>query len=307
MNLLLEDFLHYLRQERGHAAHTVSTYAGILHRAATWFQQEAQVSDWKNVDLHLLTGWIEYQRQRVIQVADSEKKRPISPETIYLQIAALRCFFGFCLREGHLMLNPAEHLTLPKRWQRLPRSLSVRQVEQYLTPQATETPTGLCEQAFVELAYASGLRLSELAAIRLEQLHLEAGFVQVIGKGSKERVIPVGSVATDAMDAYLQRGRPRLVRATTPGVVFLNQRGKGFARSTLWLRFINRARRCGIEGRLTPHMLRHSFATHLLDRGADLRVIQEMLGHASIATTERYTHVAKEKLRHVHQQFHPRA
>ncbi len=158
----------------------------------------------------------------------------------------------------------------------------------------------------LELAYASGLRLSELRQLRLEQLHLEAGFVTVIGKGNKERVVPVGRKAVAALNDYLQTGRPKLVTPRSPATVFLTQRGTPFAQTTLWGRIKRRVKRAGIERNVTPHMLRHSFATHLLDHGADLRVIQELLGHASINTTEIYTHVAGNRLRDVHRTFHPR-
>jgi integrase/recombinase XerD len=159
----------------------------------------------------------------------------------------------------------------------------------------------------LELAYASGLRLSELRNLRLEQLSLEAGFVNVIGKGNKERVVPVGRKAVEALNRYLASGRPALVTAKSPANVFLTRRGTPFAAVTLWLRIKNRVRRAGVERNVTPHMLRHSFATHLLEHGADLRVIQELLGHANIGTTEIYTHVAGSRLREIHRRFHPRA
>ncbi len=158
----------------------------------------------------------------------------------------------------------------------------------------------------LELAYASGLRLAELRNLRLEQLHLEAGFINVIGKGNKERVVPVGRKAVLALNQYLRAGRPKLVTSRSPANVFLTRRGTPFAPVTLWLRIKQRVKRAGIARSVTPHMLRHSFATHLLENGADLRVIQELLGHASISTTEVYTHVAGQRLREVHRKFHPR-
>jgi integrase/recombinase XerD len=158
----------------------------------------------------------------------------------------------------------------------------------------------------LELAYASGLRLAELRGIRLEHLHLDAGFVTVIGKGNKERVVPVGRKAIEAISSYLAAGRPELVTGKSSANLFLTRRGRPFAATTLWLRIKRRARRTGIERNITPHMLRHSFATHLLENGADLRVIQELLGHSNISTTEVYTHVAVSRLREVHRRFHPR-
>ena len=159
----------------------------------------------------------------------------------------------------------------------------------------------------LELAYASGLRISELVNLRLEQLQLESGFLTVIGKGNKERVVPVGRKAIAALQRYLGNGRPTLVMSRTPSNVFITSRGTAFSRITLWKRIKVRTRRSGVERNITPHMLRHSFATHLLEHGADLRIIQELLGHASINTTEIYTHVAGSRLRDVHRQFHPRA
>jgi integrase/recombinase XerD len=158
----------------------------------------------------------------------------------------------------------------------------------------------------LELAYASGLRLAELRGVRLEQLHLDAGFLNVVGKGNKERVVPLGRKAVAALRRYLDVARPQLVRPRSTANVFLTQRGTPFAPVTLWLRIKQRVRRAGIARNVTPHMLRHSFATHLLEHGADLRVIQELLGHASISTTEVYTHVAGSRLREVHRKYHPR-
>jgi integrase/recombinase XerD len=176
-----------------------------------------------------------------------------------------------------------------------------------LSPEQPETPQTLCDQAILELAYASGLRLAELRNLRLEQLHLDAGFINAVGKGNKERVVPAGRKAVDALSRFLAAGRPALVTPRSPGTVFLTKRGTAFAPVTLWLRIKRRARRSGISRNVTPHMLRHSFATHLLDHGADLRVIQELLGHASISTTEIYTHVTGNRLRDIHRKFHPRS
>ena len=306
MDALIDDFLQYLRQERGQAKQTQLTYSGILNRFAHWANEEQGIDDWTLVDLTVVTEFLKHEQSRKVPNGQGSTRR-LSVETVYLEIAALRAFFNFCEREHYLEFNPAEHLSLPRRWKRLPKSLSSDEIETLLKPEEPETPPRLCDQAIFELAYASGLRISELCHLRLEQLHLDAGFVQVIGKGNKERVVPVGRNAIEAVNRYLQSGRPALVTSKTPGNVFLTRRGTGFARVTMWLRIRKRAQRSGIERALTPHMLRHSFATHLLDRGADLRVIQEMLGHASIATTEVYTHVAREKLKEVHRQFHPRA
>jgi integrase/recombinase XerD len=190
----------------------------------------------------------------------------------------------------------------------LPKALSNAEIEKLLQPEAVATPDSLCNQAILELAYGSGLRLAELRNLRLEQLHLEAGFINVIGKGNKERVVPVGRKAVEALNCYLgPSGRPKLVRPRSPAAVFLTHRGTPFAAVTMWQRIKARVKWSGVARNVTPHMLRHSFATHLLEHGADLRVIQELLGHANISTTEVYTHVESRRLREVHRKFHPRA
>jgi integrase/recombinase XerD len=218
----------------------------------------------------------------------------------------LRAFYRYCESEKLLPANIAENLSLPRRWKRLPKALTNDEIRKLLTPELPETPHALCDQAVLELAYASGLRLAELRGLRLEQLHLESGFINVIGKGNKERVLPVGRHAVAALNRYIESGRPKLVTPRSPANVFLNRRGTAFARVTLWLRIKQRVHRAGINRNVTPHMLRHSFATHLLEHGADLRVIQELLGHASISTTEIYTHVTGNRLRDIHRRFHPR-
>jgi len=324
MQPLVEDFLQYLRHERGQAQHTQRTYAALLNKFVAWAGREG-ISDWKSVELRHLMAFLQHERERAVAGppggakakanpspaqgggASRNPARRLSSESVYLEIAALRSFYRFAENEKLLPANPAENLSLPRRWKRLPKSLTDREIEQLLAPETVETPRGLCDQAVLELAYASGLRLAELRDIRLEQLHLEAGFVNVIGKGNKERVVPLGRKAVAAMRRYLEAGRPKLVTARSPAAVFLTKRGTPFAPVTLWLRIKQRARRAGIARNVTPHMLRHSFATNLLEHGADLRVIQELLGHASISTTEIYTHVAGSRLRDVHRQFHPRA
>jgi integrase/recombinase XerD len=306
MQALVEDFLVYLRHERGQSESTAENYQRLLTRFTQWAAGQG-VADWKQVEFKHLTQFLEHERHRPLDTEPAESERRLSSETLYLEIAALRAFYRFAENEKFLPANIAENLSLPRRWKRLPKSLTDTEIDQLLRPLTPETPSTLCDQAMLELGYASGLRISELCHIRLEQLHLESGFISVIGKGNKERVVPCGRQAVDALTRYLAAGRPKLVKARSPGTVFLTQRGTPFARVTLWLRIKKRVRLSGIGRNVTPHMLRHSFATHLLEHGADLRVIQEMLGHAQINTTEIYTHVAGSRLRDVHRQFHPRA
>ena len=305
MQTLVEDFLQYLRHERGQAEHTQRTYASLLNKFVVWAESQ-KLTDWKQVELRHLMAFLQHERERSLAHEPKESNRRLSGESVYLEIAALRAFYRFAENEKHLPTNVAENLSLPRRWKRLPKSLSSAEIEKLLQPEQPVSPQTLCDQAILELAYASGLRRSELCGLRLEQLHLEAGFLNVIGKGNKERVVPVGSPAVAALNRYLNDARPKLVKPRSPASVFLTRRGSAFASITMWNRIKRRVRLANISRNVTPHMLRHSFATHLLEHGADLRVIQEMLGHATISTTELYTHVTGNRLRDIHRKFHPR-
>jgi integrase/recombinase XerD len=305
MNQLVEDFLQYLRHERGQAEHTQKTYAALLNKFIAWAEKQG-LAEWKSVELSHLMAFLLHERERALANQPKESARRLSSESLYLEIAALRAFYRFAENEKLLPANVAENLSLPRRWQRLPKALTSQEIDKLLAPEIPETPQNLCDQAVLELAYASGLRVAELRDARLEHLHLDASFINVIGKGNKERVVPIGSKAVAALERYLNVARPRLVTPRSPANVFLTKRGTPFAPVTMWLRIKQRVRRAGIPRNVTPHMLRHSFATHLLDHGADLRVIQELLGHASISTTEVYTHVAAHRLRDVHRKCHPR-
>jgi len=305
MQNLVEDFLQHLRHERGQAEHTQRTYAALLNKFLGWAGKQG-LADWKSVELRHLMSFLQHERERGLGNQPKESARRLSSESVYLEIAALRAFYRFAENEKLLPVNLAENLSLPRRWKRLPKSLTSAEIEKLLTAETPESPQNLCDQAMLELAYGSGLRLAELRGVRLEQLHLDAGFINVIGKGNKERVVPLGRKAVAAIQRYLEVGRPKLVKQRSPANLFLTKRGTAFASVTLWLRIKQRVRRAGIARNVTPHMLRHSFATHLLENGADLRVIQELLGHATISTTEVYTHVAGSRLRDVHRKFHPR-
>ena len=307
MQTLVEEFLIHLRHERGQAEHTQRTYAALLGGFVSWAETR-KLTDWKQVELGHLTAFLQHERERPLAGEPANSTRRLSSESIYSEIAALRAFYRFAEDEKHLPLNIAENLALPRRWKRLPKALTDLEIKRLLKTNSAEplTPPTLCDRAVMELAYASGLRLAELRGLRLEQLHLDAGFISVIGKGNKERVVPVGRKAVAALNHYLEAGRPELVRPRSPANVFLTRRGSPFASTTLWKRIKDRVRLAGIERNVTPHMLRHSFATHLLEHGADLRVIQELLGHATISTTEVYTHVSGHRLRDVHRMYHPR-
>jgi len=314
MQALSDEFGQYLRHERGQSEHTQKAYSTILCRFVDWAEGQT-IRRWNEVEFTHLLGYLQKQREHLTpKTGDNPKKRgrprsdsaKLSTGSLYLEIAALKAFYRFCVQEEFLPTNHAETLSLPQRWKRLPKALTHSEIEKLLRPLEPITPPSLCDHAMLELCYASGLRLAELRGLRLEQLRLDAGFIQVIGKGNKERVVPVGRRAIEAIERYLAAGRPKLIREKSPGNVFLTQRGTAFASVTLWTRIKKRCLGAGIDRNITPHMLRHSFATHLLEHGADLRVIQELLGHSSISTTEIYTHVAGQRLKTVHQQFHPR-
>ena len=304
---LVEDFLQYLRHERGQSDNTAKTYAALLGYFLTWAEKQG-LNDWRNVQFKHLMSFLQHERARPLADEPQGSTKRLSGESVYLEIAALRAFYKFAETEKHVPANVAENLSLPRRWKRLPKALSNDEITALLRPETPITPENLCDQAILELAYASGLRLSELKNLRLEQLHLEAGFINVIGKGNKERVVPVGRKAVEAITRFLDSGgRPELVTPKSPANVFLTKRGTPFAAVTLWLHIKKRVKRAGVSRNITPHMFRHSFATHLLEHGADLRVIQELLGHANISTTEIYTHVTGNRLRDLHRRFHPRA
>lgn len=302
---LVEEFLVHLNHERGLAAHTTRTYQALLGRFTVWAEQTG-IAGWRQVTPEVLLRYLEHERNRPLDEPGAAPATRLSPSSLYLQIAALRSFFRFAEEDGHVSGNPAENLSLPRRGRRVPKALGEAEIRRLLEPPLEATPQALCTHAILETAYASGLRLAEIRTLRLEHLHLEAGFLTVVGKGNKERVVPVGAAAVTALRRYLA-ARPSLVGPRSPGVVFLTRRGSAFAHVTLWKRITEAVRRAGIGRHVTPHMLRHSFATHLLAHGADLRVIQELLGHASVATTEIYTHVAPGHLRSVHERHHPRA
>lgn len=302
---LVEDFLVYLRHERGQAEHTQRTYAALLGKFTAWAAAQG-LTDWKQVELSHLMQFLQHERERPLADEPKDSSKRLSSESVYLEIAALRALYRFAEAEKLLPANVAENLALPRRWKRLPKALTNVEIDRLLVAESPATPATLCDQAVLELAYASGLRLAELRNLRLEQLQLEAGFIAIIGKGNKERVVPVGRKAIEALQSYLSAGRPKLVTPKSPSTVFLTRRGTPFAHVTLWKRIKDRVRRAGADRNITPHMLRHSFATHLLEHGADLRVIQELLGHARISTTEIYTHVSGARLREIHRRFHPR-
>jgi len=235
------------------------------------------------------------------------KRAGLSASSIKLVVVALKIFFRFLAGKGTIERDPAEALTLPRIERYLPETLNELQVEQFLEKIDTKALHGLRDRAMIELLYASGLRISELANARLEDFNFEQRIVRVTGKGNKTRLVPVGRKACEALAAYLSAERPKLVKPRTSSEIFLSERGTKLTTARIWQIVKKHAQHAGLEKNIYPHLLRHSFATHLLSNGADLRIIQEMLGHADISTTQVYTHVDQQRLKAVHRQFHPRA
>lgn len=235
------------------------------------------------------------------------KDRGLEATSIRRKLSAIRGYFAFLLGEGLVVSDPTERVELPRTWRRLPDALNRADIERLLEAPDVEQPLGCRDRALLEFAYASGVRVSELIGLRLRDVRLDEGWAIVFGKGAKERMVPIGSAAANALDRYLRHVRPALLQGRSEGAVFLNARGRPLSRMGVWKILRKHAERAGITRRLTPHTLRHSFATHLLEGGADLAAVQELLGHADIATTQIYTHVEREYLRSVHRQYHPRA
>ena len=247
MNELIEDFLVHTAQERGHSANTVRTYAHVLQHFASWCAEKS-VHSWDSVNTGLLRDYLSAERIRppVADAPGRPRSKEMSSESLYLAVAAFRAFYRFAEREGFVRENPALNLSLPRRWKRLPKALSEQEIKKLLAPPSEATPDRFRDHAILELAYASGLRLSELRTLRLEQLHLQAGFINVIGKGNKERVLPVGRSAIDAVNRYLASGRPALLTARSTSHVFLTNRGTAISSVTLWRRITRWAREAGL-------------------------------------------------------------
>jgi len=290
----VEVWLESLSVERGLSQRSIAAYRGDLTRAGAWLERE------RSVALDRAPAAVLAEHLRALHRAE------LSARSIARALSSLRGFFGFLAEEGRRADDPTLHLVAPKRLRKLPDVLSEEEVTRLLEAPAGESPESVRDRAMLELLYATGLRVSELVGLGLQQLDLDGGFLVAFGKGSKERVVPIGERAEGALRAYLRTSRPALVRGRS-AAVFVSRRGAAMTRQAFWVRLKRLGRQAGIERRLSPHVLRHSFATHLLEHGADLRAVQAMLGHADISTTEIYTHVHQERLRRVYDRYHPRA
>ncbi len=291
----LERFRDYLALEAGNSGNTVASYLRDITRLAEYATSHGAKSP-EQLSAARLREFIYFL-----------KDLGLATTTIGRQISAIRTYFKFLVGEGLAARDPSERLESPKRWRTLPAVLSVPEVEQLLQAPNTDEPLAIRDRALLEFAYATGVRVSELVALKLQDILFEDGVARVFGKGAKERLVPVGRRALGAVALYARQIRPTLDRGHGRGVLFLNARGTPLSRVGAWGVIKASARRAGLAKRVTPHTLRHTFATHLLEGGADLRAVQEMLGHVDLATTQLYTHVDRDYLRTVHKSYHPRA
>ena len=290
----LERFRDFLTLEQGASARTNEAYGLDLARFVTFASVKGAGAP---VDVSARTL-----RDYVYHLKDLG----LAPASIRRNVSAVRTYFRFLLGEGLLVRDPSERLETPKRWRTLPEVLTVDEVERLLAAPSLDDPLVFRDRALLELAYGAGLRVSEWITLGTRDLLLEDGLVRVFGKGSKERLVPIGRTAIGAVAVYLRELRPRLEHGSGRGALLLNARGEPLSRMGAWKILRKYVERAGISKRVSPHTLRHSFATHLLEGGADLRAVQEMLGHADISTTQIYTHVDREYLRSVHKHYHPR-
>jgi integrase/recombinase XerD len=292
----IDRFIRYLATERGLSDNYQLSTRRSLTEFAAWCATAREITSVCDVSLRLISDYL-----------GTLKQRGLAASSIKLVVVALKIFFRWLQAQRKIERDPTETLTLPRIERYLPETLNELQVEQLIDSINTAQPLGLRDRAILELLYASGLRISELANARLENFRDDERTVLVTGKGNKMRLVPFGRKAAQALAAYLAAERPKLVRPKSGSEIFLSARGTKLTTARLWQIVKERARHSGLEANIYPHLLRHSFATHLLGNGADLRIIQEMLGHADISTTQVYTHVDQQRLKAVHRKFHPRA
>ncbi len=297
MRFLLDQFMDHLVLERGLSRNTQLAYGHDLTEFLDFLARRGRA------------GLQEVERRDILDFLMDGKQKGLAAASLARRLVAIKVFFRHLSREGLLAANVADAMDSPRLWKILPPTLSITEVDRLLAAPDPGTPRGLRDRAILETFYATGLRVSELAALTLESLHFDAEYIRCVGKGDKERVVPIGGRAMAAVQAWLEGGRPAYASRGGGGsrAVFLSRRGGPLSRITLWRHIRAYARQAGIRKEISPHMLRHSFASHLLANGASLRIIQEMLGHADISTTQIYTHVDQGRLQAIHHQFHPRA
>lgn len=292
---LADAYLTHLRVERRLADHTLESYGRDLQRLGEFAAALEQPLE-------------QLDRRDLERFVDGLMNEGLSPRSVARTVAAVRGFYRFAVLARHLDTNPADDLQAPRAWPALPKCLGVEDVEKLIKQPDVKTPRGLRDRALIEVLYATGLRVSELIHLRASDLNLEGGYLTTMGKGKKQRIVPIGDQATAWLTRYIREGRPALLRRRTSPWLFVNaKQGSSLSRVGFWKILKTYGRTAGLSRTLSPHVLRHSFATHLLEHGADLRSIQMMLGHADLSTTQIYTHVLEARLRAVYDRFHPRA
>ncbi|WP_345239112.1 site-specific tyrosine recombinase XerD [Pontibacillus salipaludis] len=290
-----KDFLHYLKIERGLSQNTLMSYERDLTQYVTFLQKNTEVSD-----VRVIT------RTHIMQYLHHLNDLNRSQSTIARTLSSVRAFHQFLVREQLAQSDPSLHIETPKKERKLPKILSMKEVDALLAMNAQDA-LSIRNKAMLEMLYATGLRVTELVSLKVSDLHLTMGFVRCLGKGSKERIIPLGNMAKNSVEIYLSSSRSELVKQNQTDELFVNHHGRPLSRQGFWKILKAVAKEVGVEKEITPHTLRHSFATHLLENGADLRAVQEMLGHADISTTQIYTHVSKARLTDIYRSYHPRA
>jgi integrase/recombinase XerD len=295
MDELIDDFCDHLWLEDGLSRNTLDSYRRDLLKFAGWLlkQRDASLLQTTHADIQ---GYLAY-------LVNEQKAKPSSTGR---NISSLKRLFRYFLRQGKIETDPTLQIDAPKLIRNLPRNMTEADVEQLLEAPDIQTPLGLRDRTMLEVLYATGLRVSELVSLRITQVSMDMGVVRVMGKGSKERLVPLGEEALDWLRRYAEEGRGVLLGARISDTLFVTALGKGMTRQMFWFLLKKHAKNCGLNASLSPHTLRHAFATHLLNHGADLRVVQMLLGHADISTTQIYTHVARERLKQLHKQHHPR-
>ena len=294
MNELIEQFLSYISVERGMANNTLSSYKRDLFKFADFLKSRKIYS----ID--------KVSRQLINSFMMAERERGLGSNSVSRELACIKSFFKFLLKENIIKEDAATIIESPKLWKKLPSTLNIEEVAAILNAPNARDPMEIRDKASLELMYATGMRVSELVHLKIDDINMEVGFAKCFGKGSKERIVPFGRKAKESLVRYLEKSRPRFLKKNVSNFLFLTRLNKQMSRQTFWKiikRYVKIAR---IKKKVTPHSLRHSFATHILERGADLRIVQEMLGHADISTTQIYTHVSKDRLKAIHQKFHPR-
>ncbi len=290
---VLQVFLDFLSVEKGLSVNTVLSYSRDVQKLFRFFRKEKM-------------DWLKAGEKDLIRFIHHQSRAGLSPRSMARLISSLKSFYRFLILDGILKKNPAVNLSSPKTWLALPKFLTVKEVELLLSQPEEETVRGIRDKAMLELLYATGLRASELVLLKVKDMNMEDGFLLCFGKGGKERIVPIGESAVEAVRKYLDEARPKLLKKSSE-FLFMTQRGGAFTRQGFWKLLKGYARKAGLDLKISPHILRHSFATHLLERGADLRSVQLMLGHSQITTTQVYTHVSRKRLRRVYDKFHPRA